>query len=851
MPCIKNWRKRCDVCQSGYGELTLTRLQNPRHPWQSWRNRYLKYVKSDPPKESLAAPQPASDHFEGLPPPHLNRTHNNAKSGRAGSKHDERRDAPEERNLDGKSTVDHEGNESPSPQREEAQTEGPQSVSQRVDDQGRSAHTSTADDANDESTSISDPTFTDDDKSLLLYEGRLFAEVPESRWNDAWEVWARLYPKATPKQWSEFYNKEVLPIAIRAHERSRTRDLATGLDFFGYILDGAEGEDADSTMANLQNLPSPPIKSELTNDELAQTPTQQSRVDSNQSASPRPSPISATSLKRPRSPMVIVPSPSIKRVRFSQDRDATGMRTRSQYEPAPDDVEVIELTQEANSQSDQDGEGVEYENLNGDADQRAFMIWQGIDQPPEDEKENSPRRTPPSRARERPHDALDLTAQGTEFRLEPSIQLPSINDGSLAVEESRGKSKRIRSRGRQNDRWGRTGLQERRIRTSRYDFRRGKSRELADEGDLDSVSSQNTTRRENGVQEPSVNNETNEPFSDDRFEDAREMQSQFEENQTQREDESRTLGSIQSNAHQSSSPGQQETSSQIALHERLTSSPPDRLTRRTGLQDRHGLDKITTTPSSSPPLWMTSLVGTNDHSSTSPSPSSSDASSAFQSDSDPQKNPRLYTETQDLFDRAESQETDLMGMPMPDHDSDDDTRLPLPEPIPASDNSSFSSSSDDGSQTPTSTNHQDRRPVPNQDTQGLLDAETPASDFDLPFPTSSPPSHPNFTRSPSPKKTREATSSQIDRFIEYHARRGFAEDTVLWALDRTSWNSARADDVLSAKARGAGLPRRPGIFSEEDDEVMRGSDARLMQRLHRFHGNEIYWDRCGFLNEGK
>ena len=79
---------------------------------------------------------------------------------------------------------------------------------------------------------------------------------------------------------------------------------------------------------------------------------------------------------------------------------------------------------------------------------------------------------------------------------------------------------------------------------------------------------------------------------------------------------------------------------------------------------------------------------------------------------------------------------------------------------------------------------------------------------------------------------------------------GHPEERVVYALERTSMNSALAQIVLDALASGSGLPSDvPGVWTEDEDAVLRGGDSREMMRLERWHGRVAYAYRLEVLEE--
>lgn len=143
-------------------------------------------------------------------------------------------------------------------------------------------------------------------------------------------------------------------------------------------------------------------------------------------------------------------------------------------------------------------------------------------------------------------------------------------------------------------------------------------------------------------------------------------------------------------------------------------------------------------------------------------------------------------------------------------------------------------------------------------TQALDALDTQGPDLSMPSPRSSPPvAAPAHTRSRTPLGSAEESASaaiadpaDIEAFIEGQLKLGHSEERVVYALERTSMNSALAQHVLDALASGAGLPRDvPGVWTEDEDAALRGDDSREMMRLERWHGREAYAYRMEVLEE--
>ncbi|KAI4765096.1 hypothetical protein E4T52_00027 [Aureobasidium sp. EXF-3400] len=118
-------------------------------------------------------------------------------------------------------------------------------------------------------------------------------------------------------------------------------------------------------------------------------------------------------------------------------------------------------------------------------------------------------------------------------------------------------------------------------------------------------------------------------------------------------------------------------------------------------------------------------------------------------------------------------------------------------------------------------------------TQVIYEAETQPFDADIPLPPDalSPAHEVSYTTA--------QTDSQIlseDEFwpwIDSQVASGHAEDTVIAALHTTSFNPKLAALVLAAKGERLDVA---GVWTEEDDKIAEGSDARAMRKLESKHG---------------
>ena len=142
------------------------------------------------------------------------------------------------------------------------------------------------------------------------------------------------------------------------------------------------------------------------------------------------------------------------------------------------------------------------------------------------------------------------------------------------------------------------------------------------------------------------------------------------------------------------------------------------------------------------------------------------------------------------------------------------------------------------------------------DTQAILRSKTPAPDFTIPDPdggwnnliASSPPTMPDSPRAESVFSQTELRD-QMDAWIDAHAVKGISVEQVESVLKNTSMDTALADKALRHLAARAALPTDwRGVWTESDDEDLKSTDARKIQRLQEKHGADCLAARWEFLD---
>lgn len=156
------------------------------------------------------------------------------------------------------------------------------------------------------------------------------------------------------------------------------------------------------------------------------------------------------------------------------------------------------------------------------------------------------------------------------------------------------------------------------------------------------------------------------------------------------------------------------------------------------------------------------------------------------------------------------------------------------------------------------------------DTQAILEAETQQPDLDMPLP---PESDEEPMSQPPPQSTRKlptteqsqqlqsqrsqpvAESSQlaiedVETFIARWSARGYQESNIVDALQMTCMDAPLAEIVFIDMESGRGVPKDiPGVWTEEEDAVLEGTDARALKRLEIKHGWGWCERRLNFLKE--
>ena len=142
------------------------------------------------------------------------------------------------------------------------------------------------------------------------------------------------------------------------------------------------------------------------------------------------------------------------------------------------------------------------------------------------------------------------------------------------------------------------------------------------------------------------------------------------------------------------------------------------------------------------------------------------------------------------------------------------------------------------------------------DTQAILRSKTPAPDFSVTDPDggwnslmdSSPPNMPASPRAESVFSQTDL-KDQMDAWIDAHAIKGISVEQVESVLMSTSMDTSLADKVLRHLAKKGVLPKDwRGVWAKLEDEELKSTDARKIQRLEEKHGADCLRARWEFLD---
>ncbi|KAG9956487.1 hypothetical protein KCU98_g17398, partial [Aureobasidium melanogenum] len=128
-------------------------------------------------------------------------------------------------------------------------------------------------------------------------------------------------------------------------------------------------------------------------------------------------------------------------------------------------------------------------------------------------------------------------------------------------------------------------------------------------------------------------------------------------------------------------------------------------------------------------------------------------------------------------------------------------------------------------------------------TQAIYEAETQQFDADVPSP---PPEFAEETQSYAAQTDSQILSAEeFWPWIDAQTAAGYAEEDVIAALRQTSFNPKLASMVLKAR----GEVDIAGVWTEEEDRIAEGRDAKAIRRLEVKHGRDSVTKRLQFLDD--
>lgn len=142
------------------------------------------------------------------------------------------------------------------------------------------------------------------------------------------------------------------------------------------------------------------------------------------------------------------------------------------------------------------------------------------------------------------------------------------------------------------------------------------------------------------------------------------------------------------------------------------------------------------------------------------------------------------------------------------------------------------------------------------DTQAILKDKTQTPDFSIPDPDDgwnnlirlSPPPVPNSPHAKSDESS-AANNEQFDAWLDSHVTKSISVEQVENVLKCTNMNTSLADDVLRYLAKKGHVPKnRKGVWTAADDEDLKSTNARKIQKLQEKHGAECLAARWEFLD---
>jgi hypothetical protein len=131
-------------------------------------------------------------------------------------------------------------------------------------------------------------------------------------------------------------------------------------------------------------------------------------------------------------------------------------------------------------------------------------------------------------------------------------------------------------------------------------------------------------------------------------------------------------------------------------------------------------------------------------------------------------------------------------------------------------------------------------------TQAIYEAETQAFDAEVPLPPDELYEMEEVSYTTAQSDSQIMAEDEVWPWIDSQVATGHTEETVIAALRATSMNPKLAVVVLAAKGREVYVA---GVWTEEDDQIAEGRDAKAIRRLEVKHGKESVEKRIAFLSD--
>ncbi|KAL9081644.1 MAG: hypothetical protein Q9159_007165, partial [Coniocarpon cinnabarinum] len=521
----------------------------------------------------------------------------------------------------------------------------------------------------------------------------------------------------------------------------------------------------------------------------------------------------------------------------SHSRDGSGSQLGSgnQNRPVTRPTELEVQTKHSKAPEEATDQAHEASNIK----QEQFKIWQGSNYV-EDEKENSPKRKSPSRPHERPPQALDFTEQGMQFRLEPAMA--SVEDQVFTESDHDLQDQHAEASPRKRRRLNRVVLED--------EEGSEENNETSARRDADNIRRSYEVDDEHFTPRHSQMHSNSTPFLDAReaLSPVREIPREQEEQIFPPQDSGRARMTVEDYFSVEEFPNDDERLHGNGIRCSKRPSAEAARSSQDGLREGSA-DQISGQHTkingyeTQPSIEHSSLPhAQNQETEDDESSAGFQTDSAFEEDEQASRRVYGYRNTQDLIDDDDdddgTQRVDLTTMPPSSPPRAQDSQLPLlpqesQQRTPTQSQQQIRLTPD---ATPTQTGQQ--RPQTSQRSNQDTNIRNLASQRQSSQPSQH--SHTN-DKAHHPRTSQSAylrdEHQPIQSFIQYHiSHSNLTQDTIIWALERTSFNSRLASEVLAHYSKRGTLLRKPGVWSQSDDAAILGSNGAKIREVKEFHG---------------